>query len=131
MTLRTVLIDDNDTVRETVAVMLTHAGHDVVGEADNGARGIEVALEERPDLVITDWRMPEMDGVEVTRRIRAADPGIVIIGFCATDHASVHGRFLQSGAWASFDKRDAGRLLDAIRALGGQSGVSRTCESGL
>jgi DNA-binding NarL/FixJ family response regulator len=114
---RIVLIDDNRGVRETVAEMLTRSGHEIIGEADNGVAGVQLALDERPNLVVTDWRMPEVDGIEATRRIRGADPTIEVIAFCSTDSPAIHGQFLSAGAWASIDKRDPRRLLAAVLAL--------------
>ena len=115
--MRVVLVDDADEVRELVANVLTGAGHEVVGHAHDGWAGVELALAERPDAVITNWRMPRMNGVETTIRIRAAYPHIAILALSASDNAEVREAFLRAGADAVVDKRDMRGLLAAIRAV--------------
>jgi DNA-binding NarL/FixJ family response regulator len=111
------LIDDNDGVREAIAEALVRDGHDVVGQAADGHDGVELGRRLQPDVVITDWRMPVMDGVEATRQIRAACPAITVIAFCSTDSATVEHGFLRAGAHACVDKRDIARLRDTLREL--------------
>lgn len=117
--MRVVLVDDADEVRELVAEVLTRAGHEVVGHAHDGWEGVELALAERPDAVITNWRMPRMDGVETTRRIRDAYPGIAILALSSSDDPRVRDGFLRAGADAVIDKRDMQGLLAAVRAVQG------------
>jgi DNA-binding NarL/FixJ family response regulator len=95
---RIVLVDDSDEVRELVAEVLSGAGHEVVGHAHDGWEGVELALAERPDAVITNWRMPRMDGVETARRIRAAYPSIAILALSSADYPEVRDGFLRAGA---------------------------------
>jgi CheY-like chemotaxis protein len=66
------LIDDQDDEREIQRALLTHRGYSVL-DASDGARGLELALERQPDLILLDVAMPRMDGFEVCRAIRA-DP---------------------------------------------------------
>jgi two-component system, cell cycle response regulator DivK len=66
------LIDDQADEREIQRALLTHRGYSVL-DASDGARGLEIALEEHPDLILLDVAMPRMDGFEVCRAIRA-DP---------------------------------------------------------
>jgi DNA-binding response OmpR family regulator len=114
--MRVVLVDDADEIRELVAEVLTGAGHVVVGHAHDGWEGVELALAERPDAVITNWRMPRMNGVETTSRIRAAHPEIAILALCASDEPAIRDAFLAAGADAVIDKRDMRGLLAAVRA---------------
>ena len=67
---------------------------------------MELALSERPDVVITNWRMPKMNGVDTTRRIRGAHPDMVILALSSTGDAAVRDAFLEAGANAVVDKRD-------------------------
>jgi two-component system OmpR family response regulator len=66
------VVDDDNQVRRSVQRVLEHAGH-TVRTAGNGQEGLDALQQERPDLVVLDIIMPEMDGLEVCRRIRA-DP---------------------------------------------------------
>lgn len=115
--MRILLIDDSREIRQLLARLLIRAGHEIVGQAADGRTGVEMVLAQGPDLVITDWRMPVMDGLEVTRRIQAALPGVAIVAFCSTSAPMVHDAFLQAGTDRCIDKRDIQALLAAVRAL--------------
>ncbi|HEU4841537.1 MAG TPA: response regulator, partial [Ilumatobacteraceae bacterium] len=72
MTRRVVIADDQDLVRAGLRVILETNGVDVVAEAADGAEAVAAALAHRPDVVLMDVRMPVVDGIEATRRIRAS-----------------------------------------------------------
>jgi CheY-like chemotaxis protein len=69
-TARLVLVDDDHALRLALHELLEDAGYDVVGEAGNGAEGLAVISEVRPDVVLLDLRMPGVGGVEVARELR-------------------------------------------------------------
>jgi DNA-binding NarL/FixJ family response regulator len=115
--LRVVLIDDAKQVRDAVAELIRNAGHEIVGEADDGASGVRETLTKRPDLVIVDWRMPGMDGVEATRRIRASYPAAAIVAFCSEHSPELRDAFLLAGANGFVDKRDVRKLIAAVRVV--------------
>jgi len=115
--LRILLVDDSSEIRSAVAAMLTTAGHEVVAQADDGDRGVAQAIGHQPDLVICDWRMPVVDGVEATRRIREACPSVAVVAFASTNDPTVRDAFLPAGAAAFVDKRDVRGLLAAVRAV--------------
>jgi len=81
---RLVLIDDDRNLREVVATILGDAGHEVRAEAD-GEAGLAACARRRPDLVITDIRMPGIDGMEVLRRLREGEAGGEVGGEAGRD----------------------------------------------
>jgi CheY-like chemotaxis protein len=85
------VVEDDEVARELVRMTLEREGYRVV-TAEDGVRGFEAALAERPDLIVTDVSMPAADGVQLVRRVRsspevAATPILVTTGF-GTGNAS-------------------------------------------
>ena len=118
MTIRVVVADDHAVVRSGLEQLLsTAADIELVGTAGDGGEAAEVVLRERPDVVLMDLSMPEVDGVEATRRIVAADPDarvVVLTSFADDRHIS---EALQAGAIGYVLKHaEPDELLGAIRA---------------
>lgn len=87
--LRVVVADDQSLVRTGFRMILTANGIDVVAEASNGEEAIEAVRRSRPDVVLMDIRMPEMDGLEATRRIlggTSGEPRVIILTTFDLDH---------------------------------------------
>jgi DNA-binding NarL/FixJ family response regulator len=87
--LRVVVADDQALVRTGFRMILTADGIDVVAEAANGAEAVDAVRRTRPDVVLMDIRMPEMDGLEATRRILAGatgEPRVIILTTFDLDH---------------------------------------------
>jgi two-component system, chemotaxis family, chemotaxis protein CheY len=92
--LRFLVIDDSAHMRAVVRALLQGFGARDICEADDGGTGLEAYIHFMPDIVITDWVMPNLDGLELTRVIRQpgvnADPYVPIIMLSShTDHARV------------------------------------------
>jgi CheY-like chemotaxis protein len=72
------IVDDDEAILRMMTRMLRPAGHDVVTAAD-GREGLKLVAQRRPDLVITDIIMPEMEGIETIMELRRVAPGIKIV----------------------------------------------------
>ena len=84
--LRTVLVDDYPPLLAALATLLrSHADIEIVGRANNGRDGLKLAEQQHPDLVLVDFSMPDIDGVAVTRRLKAGPtpPKVVVMSFHA------------------------------------------------
>ncbi len=93
------IVDDHEVVREGLRLSLSRAPHiRVVGEASDGAQAIELVERRKPDVVIMDVRMPEMDGLEATKEITKRSPGTAVLIFTAFSERSLLARGLESGA---------------------------------
>jgi DNA-binding NarL/FixJ family response regulator len=106
--IRVLAADDQRVVREGLAMILSLLpGVEVVGTAADGEEALALAAELRPDVVLMDLRMPGLDGVEATRRLREADPSVrvVVLTTYADDHSVVSA--LRAGA-VGYLTKDAG-----------------------
>ena len=118
-TIRLMIADDHPVVREGLAAMLNRqADIEVVGEAENGREAIEQARRLRPDVILMDLRMPEVDGVEAMRRISVESPETRFIVLTTYDNDEFIFKGIEAGARAYLLK-DAPReeLFKAIRAV--------------
>ncbi len=79
MSIRLLLADDHRMLRETLKRSMIDEGFEVVAEASDGMEAVQLAVEHRPDLVLMDVTMPEMDGVEATRQITEQAPEVRVV----------------------------------------------------
>lgn len=117
--MRVLVVDDQTVVREGLVLLLgLLPGIEVVGAAADGREAVGLAGSLRPDVVLMDLRMPRMDGVEATRRIRAAHPEIhVVVLTTYSDDESVFAA-LAAGARGYLTKdTDAESLASAIATV--------------
>ncbi|HEX9683590.1 MAG TPA: response regulator transcription factor [Acidimicrobiales bacterium] len=98
MTLRLVLVDDHQMLREGLRRVMEDAGIEVVGEATNGADAIDVVRETKPDIVLMDVTMPGIDGIEATRRLRDVAPDSSVVMLTMHADADVFDRAIKAGA---------------------------------
>ena len=129
--IKILLVDDHAVMRKGLASLLgTRKELQVVGDADDGASGIRMALKLKPDVVIMDLMMPEMDGVETTRQLLARMPEAKVLILTSFGSADGIAHALASGAKGALMKTaDLAELLDAIRAVSrGERSVSPEIE---
>lgn len=117
--MRILLVDDHHIIREGLATMLKQKGHEIVGEAADGRAAIRAAAELKPDVIVMDIGMAEMNGIEATRLILAADPNVRVIALSMHSDPTYVGRMLQSGAKAYLLKESAfEELAEAVAEVG-------------
>lgn len=119
MPIRVLIVDDHAVVRDGLQALLTKAEDlQVVGVAGNGREAIEQAQRARPDVVVMDIGMPELDGVEATRRLREKCPEsrvLILSMHLSSEHVA---RALHAGALGYVLKESAGEeVAEAIRAV--------------
>jgi putative two-component system response regulator len=95
---RILTIDDEPVLRESIAAYLEDSGFSVM-QAENGRQGLEVFRREKPDLILVDLRMPEVDGLDVLSAVRAEAPGTPIIVVSGTGVMQDAIEALRRGAW--------------------------------
>jgi DNA-binding NarL/FixJ family response regulator len=116
---RVLLVDDHELVRQGIAAMLTGSPDlKVVGEAKTGREALEVARRELPDVVLMDVRMPDMDGLEATKRIKEERPRTAVIMLTMHDNPSYLRDAVRAGA-AGYLLKDVSKdeLIDAVKQV--------------
>src|SRR4051794_4129750 len=96
--LRTVIADDDPLVRRLIRDTLQRDDVTVIAEASTGREAVELSLFYRPDVVVMDYMMPEMDGIEATRRIYEQDPSIRVVLLTGAGDDDLGLRGLRAGA---------------------------------
>jgi two-component system, chemotaxis family, chemotaxis protein CheY len=113
---RILVTDDAEFMRMQLKDMITKAGYEVVGEAENGNVAVELYEKLRPDLVTMDITMPEMDGVSAVKEIRKLDPNAKIIMCSAMGQQNMVLEAIQAGAKDFLVKPfSADRIAEALK----------------
>jgi DNA-binding NarL/FixJ family response regulator len=118
-TIRILLADDHALVRQGTRELLEQqADLEVVAEASDGKEAVQLALKERPDVLIMDFAMPKLNGIEATRHIKAIAPNIAVLVLTAYDSEQYIFAFLEAGA-AGYLLKDVSvdELVRATRAV--------------
>ncbi len=113
---RILVVDDAAFMRMMVKDILTKNGYEVVGEAADGRQAVERFQELQPDLVTLDITMPEVDGIEALKKIRALDPNARVIMCSAMGQQAMVIDAIQAGARDFIVKPfQADRVIEAVK----------------
>ena len=117
---KVLIVDDAAFMRMMIKDILQKNGFEVIGEASNGIEAVNLYKKEKPDVVTMDITMPDMDGIEAVKAIRAFDPAAKIIMCSAMGQQSMVMDAIKSGAKDFIVKPfQADRVLEAIRKVVG------------
>ena len=114
------VVDDAAFMRMMIKDILTKNGYNVAGEAENGAKALEKYNEVKPDLVLMDITMPEVDGIQALKNIKAADPNAKVIMCSAMGQQALVIESIQAGAEDFIVKPfQPDRVLEAVKKVVG------------
>ena len=116
---KVLIVDDAAFMRISIKNMLTKNGYEIVGEAENGAIGVQMYKELHPDIVTMDITMPEMSGLDALKEIVKADPQAKVVMVSAMGQEAMVREAIVSGAKGFIVKpfKEEG-ILAAIKKLG-------------
>ncbi len=126
MTIRLMLADDHRMLREGLSRSMRDEGFDVVAEARNGAEAVQLATQVKPEVILMDVTMPELDGVEACRQIREAYPDARIVMLTMHADQDVLANAIRAGASGYLVKDcSTNEIADAVRmAAAGDTALS-------
>jgi len=116
MSLRIMVVDDSHATRRVVSA-LVGARWTVCGSAENGKSAVKKFIELRPDLVLLDLGMPDIDGIEVGRQIHAIDASTPMILFTLSDPWGLEAPARKAGFTHVISKSEPWKLLDSIKEI--------------
>jgi DNA-binding NarL/FixJ family response regulator len=115
--IRVAIVEDNDVFREALEILLGLSGDiDVVATAADGRAGVAACEEVRPDVIVLDYRLPDVDGVETARSIQDRCPDAAIVALTAAAEGPQVEALLSAGAVACLTKdRELDDIVTAVR----------------
>jgi two-component system chemotaxis response regulator CheY len=115
---KVLIVDDAAFMRMMIKDIVEKNGFEVLGEASNGLKAVEAYKKEKPDVVLMDITMPDMDGIEAVKAIKAYDPSAKVIMCSAMGQQSMVMDAIKAGARDFIVKPfQADRVLEAIRKV--------------
>ncbi len=113
---RIVLVEDSEVFREALELLLgMRADVEIVASVGDGGEAVAAALEHRPDVVLMDYRLPGLDGVQATAAVIEACRGVAVVGLTASANAREKEALLAAGAVACLTKdRELDEIVGAI-----------------
>ena len=119
---RVALVEDNEVFREALELLLgLHSDVDVVASVEDGTKVVELCREREPEVVVLDYRLPALDGVQVTKVLRDACPEVAVV--CLTASANPHevDALFAAGAVACLTKDEPlDEIVTAIKKAAGR-----------
>jgi len=113
---RVLLVDDNEGFRESLAMLLDTEEMTVVGQAPNGLEALAMVEGLEPDVVLMDVRMPEMDGIETTRELKARFPSLGVVAVTGSeDQRAVRDMLVAGASGYVLKDSDGDEILHAVR----------------
>lgn len=117
---RVVLVEDNQVFREALELLLElRTDIEVVASVSDGTEAVPACLEHRPDVVVMDYRLPGLDGVQATKAVREACPGIAVVVLTASANVREMDALQEAGAVACLRKdQDLDEIVSTIHGAG-------------
>src|SRR5205807_8993339 len=102
---RILLVEDNEVFRDALELLLGMRGDvEIVAAVGDGAAAVSAAVEHRPDVVLMDYRMPGMDGIQATTQVVAALPDTAVVALTASADTAEREALVEAGAVAGLNK---------------------------
>ena len=114
MALRVLIVDDSQTTRRVLRSIINSQFWDVCGEAENGWSGVKKFQEVRPDVVVLDLAMPDINGIEAAKWMSESDPTVPLILFTILDTEGIESVAKEAGIRAVVSKTEVWKLLTSI-----------------
>ncbi|HEY1368805.1 MAG TPA: response regulator transcription factor [Gaiellaceae bacterium] len=112
---RVLVVDDHPSFRRCAAALLAAEGFEVVGEAEDGSSALAAVSELEPDFVLLDVQLPDMDGFEVTKRLLAERPALLVVLVSSRDRSQYGSLVEKCGARGFVSKGDlSGAALASV-----------------
>ncbi|MBX2970700.1 MAG: response regulator transcription factor [Cyclobacteriaceae bacterium] len=117
--MKTILIDDHTILLDGIRALLERDGeHDILATATNAEEGLDLLRQHKPDLLITDFNLPGMDGLSLIRRVKQLLPDMKIVVLSMHDETHLVKEILKEGVNAYLLKKDSHKeLLEALRQV--------------
>ena len=115
--IRVLLVEDNQVFSEALELLLgLQEDIEVVGSVAEGQKAVEAVLEHRPDVIVMDYRLPGIDGVQATRAVRDAAPEVAVVCLTASANLREVDALYEAGAVACLSKdQELDEIVAAIR----------------
>jgi DNA-binding NarL/FixJ family response regulator len=119
MTMKILLVDDHEIMREGICALLRkHPEMEVIGQAADGRTAVDMVRQLRPDVVVMDIGMPNLNGIEATHQMVAENPHIKVMALSTHSDGSVVAKMIKAGATGYMLKESAfSELLDGLRTM--------------